>query len=113
LRSKRCSRTTTWLKTLALLPLVYRHVGMASKPLNRIADTLAAMGEGSARNAALVGERVDGDPTPKALLAAIAEVRKRDSWQALAPMRSRIFPTNLIASGQSRQLIDAFAPPAR
>jgi hypothetical protein len=33
----------------------------------------------------------------KALLAAIAEVRKRDSWQALAPLRSRIFPTNLIA----------------
>lgn len=84
-------------EALALLPLVYRHVGMASKPLNRIADTLRQWEKALLAMPQLVGESMDGDPTPKALLAAIAEVRKRDSWQALAPLRSRIFPTNLIA----------------
>jgi len=45
----------------------------------------------------LLGERADGDPTPDALLVAIAEVKKRDSWQVLAPWCSRIFPASLIA----------------
>jgi tetratricopeptide (TPR) repeat protein len=78
-------------EALALLPLVYRHVGMASKALNRIADTLRQWEKALLAMPELVGESVDGDPTPQALLAAIAEVRKRDSWQALAPLRSRIF----------------------
>jgi tetratricopeptide (TPR) repeat protein len=84
-------------ETLALLPLVYRHVGMASKALNRIADTLQQWEKALVAVPALLGERVDGDPTPQVLLAAIAEVRRRDSWQALAPLRARIFPANLIA----------------
>jgi tetratricopeptide (TPR) repeat protein len=84
-------------EALALLPLVYHHVGMASKALNRIADTLRQWDKALLAMPELMGESMDGDPTPKVLLAAIAEVRKRDSWQALAPLRSRIFPTNLIA----------------
>ena len=80
-----------------LLPLVYHHVGMASKALNRIADTLQQWEKALVAVPALLGERVDGDPTPQVLLAAIAEVRRRDSWQALAPLRARIFPANLIA----------------
>ncbi len=84
-------------ETLMLLPLVYRQVGMASKALNRIKDTLQQWDRALAGVPELLGERVDGDPTPEALLAAIAEVRRRDSWQALAPWRSRIFPASLIA----------------
>lgn len=84
-------------ETLVLLPLVYRHVGMASKALNRIADTLQQWEKALVAVPALLGERVDGDPTPQVLLAAIAEVRRRDSWQVLAPLRARIFPANLIA----------------
>lgn len=84
-------------ETLMLLPLVYRRVGMASKALNRIAATLQQWDKALAGVPELLGEHVDGDPTPKTLLAAIAEVRKRDSWQALAPWRSRIFPASLIA----------------
>lgn len=83
-------------EALALLPLVYRQVRMANKALNRIADTLQQWDKALFAMPELVCEPTDGDPTPKALLAAIAEVRKCDSWQALAPLRSRIFPTNLI-----------------
>ncbi|KFB67627.1 hypothetical protein [Candidatus Accumulibacter vicinus] len=84
-------------ETLALLPLVYPRVGMASKALNRIADTLQQWDKALDAVPELVGEHVDGDPTPRTLLAVIAEVRKRDSWQALAPWRSRIFPASLLA----------------
>ncbi|SBT03837.1 hypothetical protein ACCAA_1160011 [Candidatus Accumulibacter aalborgensis] len=84
-------------ETLVLLPLVYRHVGMASKALNRIAATLEQWDKALVAVPEWVGEPVDSDPTPQTLLAAIAEVRKRDSWQALAPWRSRIFPASLIA----------------
>lgn len=87
-------------ETLVLLPLVHRRVGMANKELNRIAATLQQWDKALAAVPELVGESVDDDPTPQALLAAIAEVRKRDSWQGLAPLRARIFPANLIAIGR-------------
>jgi|GEM_PF-5101359 len=84
-------------EALTLLPLAYRQVGMASKPLNRIADTLRQWEKALLAMPELVGASVDGDPTPQVLLAAIAEVRKRGNWHALGPLRSRIYPTNLIA----------------
>ncbi|MBN8437976.1 MAG: hypothetical protein J0L95_08035 [Candidatus Accumulibacter sp.] len=88
-------------ETLALLPLVYRQVGMASKALNRIADTLRQWDKALVAVPELMGERVDGDPTPQALLTVIAEVRKRDSWLALTPLTSRIFPASLITMVKS------------
>jgi len=87
-------------ETLALLPLVYRHVGMANKELNRIAETLQQWEKALLAVPELVGERVDDDPTPKVLLTAIAEVKRRGNWQALAPLRARIFPTNLISTAK-------------
>jgi hypothetical protein len=39
-RSQALLKDNYMAETLTLLPLVYRHVGMASKALNRIADTL-------------------------------------------------------------------------
>jgi hypothetical protein len=42
-------------EALALLPLVYRHVGMASKALNRIADTLRQWDKALARDAGAGG----------------------------------------------------------
>ncbi len=87
-------------ETLMLLPVVYRQVGMASKALNRIAATLQQWDKALAGVPEFLVERVHGDPTPDALLAAIAEVRRRGSWQALAPWRSRIFPASLIAMAE-------------
>ena len=85
------------IEALVLLPLVYRQVGMARKALNRIADTLAQWNKALAELRELVGNDLDGDPTPKALLEVIAMIKKRDSWQPLSDMRTRIFPANLIA----------------
>ena len=87
-------------ETLMLLPVVYRQVGMASKALNRIAATLQQWDKALAGVPEFLVERVHGDPTPDALLAAIAEVRRRGNWQALAPWRSRIFPASLIAMAE-------------
>jgi tetratricopeptide (TPR) repeat protein len=84
------------VEALVLLPLIYRQVGMASKALNRIADTLAQWGKALGELRKPVGNEVEGDPTPKALLEVIAAIKKRDSWQPLSDMRSRIFPVNLI-----------------
>lgn len=85
-------------EALILLPLVYRHVGMASKVLNRIADSLRQWEKALLELPELVGDRVDGDFTPNVLLDAIASVKKRQSWVPLASLRSRIFPANLIAA---------------
>lgn len=84
-------------EALVLLPLVYRQVGMASKALNRINDALQQWKKALLAVPELTGESAADDPLPEVLLAAIAEVRKRDHWQALAPFRARIFPASLIA----------------
>lgn len=84
-------------EALVLSPLVYRHVGMANKVLNRITDTLRQWSKALLELKDIVGEREASDPTPEVLLEVITKIRKSDNWQALADLRTRIFPTNLIA----------------
>lgn len=85
-------------EALVLLPLVYSHVGYASKILNRITDSLQKWSKSLAELQELVGDSVEGDPTPDVMLNAITAVKKGNNWQPLDDLRPRVFPANLITS---------------